>query len=295
MKENKKFIVTCDSACDMPKEFIDSLGAYVIPFEYTGKVGDDVELYTDTMNANDYKEFYNQMRKGTVFKTSQINVDRYLEFFTSLKNLNLPILHISLCNALSNTIENAQYVAKELAKDGMEIHVVDSKIASLGIGLLVCKACKLRDEGKDINEAENAIIYTSDHLGVYYTTNTLTYFARGGRLSKTTSLIASLLSINVILDCDKNGALRTIQKCHGRNKAKQYILKHIKENALDPKNQVIYVCASDCKDESVQYAAELVKEVGFKYYCMTDMGPIIGAHTGPGLIAVFYETKENVR
>ena len=177
----------------------------------------------------------------------------------------------------------------------MEIHVVDSKIASLGIGLLVCKACKLRDEGKDINEAESIVVNTSNHLGVYYTTNTLTYFARGGRLSKTTSLIASLLSINVILDCDKNGALRTIQKCHGRNKAKQYILNHIKENALDPKNQVIYVCASDCKDESVQYAAELVKEVGFKYYCMTDMGPIIGAHAGPGLIAVFYETKENVR
>ena len=295
MVENKKFIVTCDSACDMSKEFIDSLGAYVIPFEYTGKVGNNVELYTDTMNANDYKEFYNQMRKGTIFKTSQINVDRYLEFFTSLKDLNLPILHISLCNALSNTIENAQFVAKELAKDGMNIHVVDSKIASLGIGLLICKACKLRDNGIDIDEAEKEIVDTTNRLGVYYTTNTLTYFARGGRLSKTTSLIASLLSINVILDCDKDGSLRTIQKCHGRNKAKQYIINHIKDNALDPKNQVIYVCASDCKDESVKFAAELVKEVGFKYYCMTDMGPIIGAHAGPGLIAVFFETKENVR
>ena len=295
MVENKKFIVTCDSACDMSKEFIDSLGAYVIPFEYTGKVGNDVELYTDTMNANDYKEFYNQMRKGTIFKTSQINVDRYLEFFTSLKDLNLPILHISLCNALSNTIENTQFVAKELAKDGMDIHVIDSKIASLGIGLLICKACKLRDNGIDIDEAEKEIVDTTNRLGVYYTTNTLTYFARGGRLSKTTSLIASLLSINVILDCDKDGSLRTIQKCHGRNKAKQYIINHIKDNALDPKNQVIYVCASDCKDESVKFAAELVKEVGFKYYCMTDMGPIIGAHAGPGLIAVFFETKENVR
>ncbi len=295
MTKNKKFIVTCDSACDMSKEFIDSLGAYVIPFEYTGNVGGDVEVYTDTMNANDYKEFYSQMRKGTNFKTSQINVDRYLEFFTSLKDLNLPILHISLCNALSNTIENAQYVAKELAKEGMEIHIVDSKIASLGIGLLICKACKLRDEGKDINEVEEEVKKVSDHLGVYYTTNTLTYFARGGRLSKTSSLIASLLSINVILDCDKSGALRTIAKCHGRTKAKQYILKHIKESAADPKSQVIYVCASDCKDEAVQFAAEIVKEVGFKYYCLTDMGPIIGAHAGPGLIAVFYETKENIR
>lgn len=291
----KKFIITCDSACDMSKEYIDSLGVYVIPFEYISIERNETEAYLDTMNASDYKAFYEKMRNGVVFKTTQINVDRYLEFFHSLKDLDLPILHISLCNALSNTIENAQYVAKELEKEGMNIQVVDGKIASLGLGLLINKACILRNEGKTIEETKTIIEETADNMGVYYTTNTLTYFARGGRLSKTSSFIASALRINVILDCNENGGLRTIAKCHGRNKAKKYILDHIKENAVDPKNQAIYVCASDCKDEAVTFAASLVKEVGFKYYVLTDMGPIIGAHAGPGLMAFFFEAKKGIR
>ena len=293
MNDCKKFIVTCDSACDMSKDLLDSLGVYVIPFEYIKQDGPNTDVYLDSMNASDYQDFYEDMRMGYVFKTSQINVDGYMRFFTDLKELNLPILHISLCSALSNTIENAQYVAKELQKEGMDIRVVDGKIASLGLGLLVNKACKMRDSGMDIEESLKNIEDTTNRIGVFYTTNTLKYFARGGRLSKTTSLIASALRINVVLDCEENGALRTVTKCHGRNKAKQYILNKIKENALDPKNHVIYVCASDCKDEAVVYAASLVKEIGFKYYCLTDMGPIIGAHAGPGLIALFFESKEN--
>lgn len=295
MNENVKFLVTCDSACDMPRELLDSIGAYVIPFEYNGKIEDKDEVYVDSMNASDYKVFYDNMKRGVVYKTSQINIDRYMDFFTNLKDKNLPILHISLTAALSSTIENAKYVANELKKDGMDIRVIDGKIASLGLGLLINKACKARDNGASIEDAIKEVEDVSNNLGVYYTTSTLKYFARGGRLSKTSSIIAAALKINIVLDCEPNGKLRTIAKCHGRNKAKRYITDHIKETALDPKNHVIYVCASDCKDEALKYAAELVKEVGFKYYCLTDMGPIIGAHAGPELIAVFYETKECIR
>ena len=295
MNENVKFLVTCDSACDMPRELLDSIEAYVIPFEYSGLIDGKDEVFVDSMNTNDYKVFYDNMKKGVVYKTSQINIDRYMDFFTSLKDKNLPILHISLTSALSNTIENACYVASELKKDGMDIRVVDGCIASLGLGLLINKACKARDNGESIEDAIKEIEGISQNLGVYYTTNTLKYFARGGRLSKTSSIIAAALKINIVLDCEKDGKLRTIAKCHGRNKEKRFITDHIKETALDPKNHVIYVCASDCKDEAIKYAAELVKEVGFKYYCLTDMGPIIGAHAGPGLIALFYETKECIR
>ena len=291
----QKFIITCDSACDMSKEFIDSLGVYVIPFEYISNDKNNTEAYLDTMDAKDYKSFYDNMRNGIVYKTTQINVDRYLDFFHGLKDLNKPILHISLCAALSSTIENAHYVAKELKKEGMNIYVVDGKIASLGLGLLINKACKLRDEEKDIEEVKSIIENTADNMGVYYTTNTLTYFARGGRLSKTSSFIASALRINVILDCNKNGGLRTIAKCHGRNKAKKYILDNIKENVINPQEQALYVCASDCKEEAVTFAASLVKEIGFKYYILTDMGPIIGAHAGPGLMAFFFESKSDIR
>ena len=295
MNENVKFLVTCDSACDMPRELLDSIEAYVIPFEYSGKIENKDEIFVDSMHTEDYKIFYDNMKKGVVYKTSQINIDRYMDFFNGLKDKGLPILHISLTNALSSTIENAQYVAKELAKEGMDIRVIDGKIASLGLGLLINKACKARDNGLSIDEAVKEVEDISNNLGVFYTTSTLKYFARGGRLSKTSSIIAAALKINIVLDCEKDGKLRTIAKCHGRNKAKRFIADHIKESALDPKNHVIYVCASDCKDEAIKYAAELVKEIGFKYYCLTDMGPIIGSHAGPGLIAVFYETKECIR
>ena len=290
-----KFLVTCDSACDMSKELLNKLGAFVIPFEYSGKINGKDEIFEDTMNQEDYKVFYDNMRNGVVYKTSQINVDRYMDFFKGLKKYNLPILHISLCNALSCTIDNANYVAKELKEEGMDIKVVDSKIASLGIGLLISKACKLRDDGLSIQDAKEIIEDTANKVGVYYTTNTLTYFARGGRLSKTKSVIANALRVNVILDCDKNGSLRTIDKCHGRNKVKKEIIEKIKKNVVDPQNQVLYICASDCKEEATIYAAEIVKEVGFKYYCLTDMGPIIGAHAGPNLMALFFEASEGLR
>ena len=297
MEDNKKFIITCDSACDMTKEMAEILGVYVIPFEYNANINGKEEIFLDCMNEKDHKEFYDNMRHGTIYKTSQINVDRYMEFFLKLAHFNLPILHISLCNALSNTIENARFVSEELKKSDskMDIKVVDGKIASLGLGLLVNKACALRKEGLDIDEVKAKIEECADNMGVYYTTNTLTYFARGGRLSKTASFIASALRINVILDCDKNGGLRTIAKCHGRNKAKQYIINKIKDSAKDPKSQVLYVCASDCKDEATLFASQIVKEVGFKYYVLTSMGPIIGAHAGPGLLSVFYETNNNIR
>lgn len=289
--ENKgKFIVATDSGCDLSKEICEGLMVYTIGFDYSS----GEEIYHDNMEPEEYKIFYNEMRKGKNYKTSQINMDKYYEFFKDLAKYNLPIIFISLTLGVSNTLNNALMAKEELEKEipNFDLRVIDSKIASLGIGLLVNKACKLRDEGKDINETEKVILETVPKMGVFYTTNTLTYFARGGRISKTSCLIGSVLGINVIMDCNPQGNLRTLQKCHGRNKAKKIIINRVKETIVDPSNQVLYICHSDCYDEAVLFATELVNEVGFDHYYLTDMGPIIGTHTGPGLITIFYEGIE---
>ncbi len=284
---NKKFIVACDSGCDLTKDICENLGVFPICFDYAS----DDESYRDTMIPKDYKVFYDAMRKGKMYKTSQINIHRYYEFFKELAKYNLPIMYVALGLGVSNTLNNAIIAGEEIKKEipTFDLRIIDSKIASLGVGLLVNKACKLRDQNLDIDASQKIMEDTVNHVGVFYTTNTLTYFARGGRISKTSSFIASALGINIIMDCNPQGNLRVLHKVRGRNKAKKRILESIKETVVNPGEQVIYVCHSDCYDEAVLYATQLVNEIGFSHYYLTDMGPIIGTHTGPGLIALFYE------
>lgn len=286
---NKKFIIACDSACDLTKDICDELEVFPLYFTYT--CGEKV--FEDRMNSNDLKIFYDGLRQGNVYKTSQINIDKYYSFFKELLKYNMPIMFISLGIGVSNTVNNALKAKELILKENeAEIDIINSKIASLGIGLLINKACKLRDDGMDLSKATKIIEESANNIGVFYTTDTMKYFARGGRITKVKSLIAGVLRINVVLDCNSIGSLRIVSKCHGKNKAKKFIIESIKKTVINPEEQVLYVCGADCKDEAVLFATEVVNQVGFKRYYLTDMGTIIGSHTGPGLISLFYEGKK---
>ena len=288
-----KFIITTDSSCDCDINELKEKNIPVIYFDYA----DEKQIYTDTMNQKGYKSFYEKMRKGTTFKTSQINPQKYYEFFKPLLKQNLPIIHVSLGSGVSNTI-NSTFMAINMLKEeypNCDIKPIDSKIACLGLTVMINKLVECRDNNMDAEEAFNLV---NDHvLNViaYYTTDTLTYFARGGRLSKVEAFLGNTLKINPILDCDDAGRLRIVDKIRGSRKAIEQLIKRVKATVINPEKQTLLVCHADDEEKAKEVGQRLVTECGFKDYKVYFMGPIIGAHTGPGLIAVFFEGKERTK
>ena len=285
-----KFIITTDSSCDCAIEELNQNNVPVIFFNYS----DEKQIYKDTMDINGYKQFYENMKKGVVFKTSQINPQSYYDFFKPLLKEQLPIIHVSLGSGLSNTI-NSIYIASSMLKEeypNCNIKPLDSKIASLGLTILINKLIECRDADMDVNEAYDIVSNLVKNGQAYFTTNTLTYFARGGRLSKVGAFLGNALKINPVLDVDPNGCLRITDKVRGNIKAIDTLTKRIKQNVMDAKKQTVYICHADDENKAHLIGQKLVNEVGFNDYKVYFMGPIIGAHTGPGLVAVFFFGKE---
>lgn len=285
----KNFIISIDSSCDCNKDELNKKQVFVIPFKYN----DGQTIYVDKQQEKGYKNFYMQMKSGKLYKTSQINPNEYYEYFKDLLKYNLPIIHISLGTGVSNTYNNA-LVAVEMLKENsnVNIKVIDSKLASLGLTMLMDDLINYDNLNLNVNQAYEKIMEKVEALNAYYTTDTLTYFARGGRLSKVEAFFGNALKINPILDCDPDGKLRVIEKARGERKALDVLVNKIKNSVIDPSNQTLYVCHADNEIKAINLAARLVKEVGFKNYKLYFMGPIIGAHAGPGLVATFFYGKK---
>lgn len=286
----KNYIISVDSSCDCSKEELDKKQIFVIPFKYN----DSKTTYVDNQIEKGYKYFYMQMKSGTVYKTSQINPNEYYEYFNDLLKYNLPIIHISLGSGVSNTYNSALLAVEMLKEDNknIDIKVIDSKLASLGSTLLMNDLINYDNSNLSATQAYDKIMEKVDTLNAYYTTDTLTYFARGGRLSKVEAFIGNSLKINPILDCDPDGKLRVIEKVRGERKALDHLISRIKNSVVNPSTQTIYICHADNEIKAVHLANRLVKEVGFKDYKIYFMGPIIGAHTGPSLVAAFFYGKK---
>ena len=287
-----KFIITTDSSCDCSISELKDKNIPVIFFNYS----DENQTLTDNMNESNYKLFYDNMRSGVVYKTSQINPQAYYDFFKPLLKENLPIIHVSLGSGVSNTI-NSIYLALGMLKEDFpncDIRPIDSKIASLGLTIMINKLVELRDAGVETDIAYKLINDQVLNIIALYTTDTLTYFARGGRLSKVEAFLGNALKINPILDCDHNGRLRIVDKVRGSKKAVDQMIKRTIKTVINPEEQTVLVCHADCEEKAHAIGQKLVEEAHFKDYKVYFMGPIIGAHTGPSLIAIFFEGKERV-
>lgn len=280
------FIITVDSSCEVSAEELAKLGIRMIYINYA----DGEKVYSSKMNEEENKKFYENMENGVVYKTSQINVQEYVNFFEPLLEENNNILHISLSAALSNTVNNA-YLANEVLKEThpeANVIPVDSKIASLGVYIVVLEAYRLQQEGLTISEAFEKLNEFVKYVNTYYTTDDLTYFVRGGRLNKVTAFVGKVFKINPILDCMPSGQLRVVKNVRGRRRAIEYVIERIANTAIDPEKQTIYICHANCKERGQELADTLVNTLHFKDAKLYPMGPIIGAHAGPGLLAFFY-------
>lgn len=288
-----KFVITVDSACDCALDVLKKNDVKVIFFKYS----DGSQVYTDTMDQAGYRKFYQDMKDGKVFKTSQINPQEYYEFFEQFAKRGENVLHISLASGLSNTFNNI-FVAMPMLKENYPDFVlkpVDSKLASLGLTQLVDRAVECRDAGWDLEKTYEYVSSLVTHINTYYTTDDLKYFGRGGRLSKVEAFVGNVLHINPILDCLPDGQLRVIAKVRGIKKATKLFYEKIDETLEHPEDQTLYICHADAEERALRIRDTLLSKYKFKDCKIYFMGPIIGSHAGPGLLAAFYFGKPRVK
>lgn len=285
----KKFIVTTDSGCDLPMEYCLKREIYPISMTYSlnGK------SLSDTMEPNDLRAFYDGMCAGDVPKTSQVTPYQYAEFWRSLLQDGLPIVHISLGSGISGTCANGVMAAEMLKEEYPEsdIRVVDSTLASVGYGMMAIMAADMRDEEKSADECEKRLNEIKGRINTCYTTGDLTYLYRSGRVSKTGMVIAHTLNIWPILKLDLEGQLIVQSKERGKKNTVSRICDIISERCENPEEQTLFICHSDIPEEAQHFGEEIKEKFGFKDVFYTYIGTTIGSNCGPGLMAAFFIGK----
>ena len=279
------YVITTDSNSDVLPEFIKENNLTIIPQYYS--FGDTV--YGDELNMPPH-EFYETMRKGELPKSQANNPAVIREKFEKILKEGKNILHIAFSSALSGSCNNVVVTANELLEDypDRKIMVFDSLNASLGEGVSVYRAVELWKEGKSMEEVYDVLMEERDHVNVSFTVNDLYHLQRGGRVSKTTAVVGSLVNIKPILTVTSTGELKSDGTVRGRKKSLKTLVSRLEESLdLDSygKDRMVAVLHGDCIDEA-KAVADMVKDLGFTNVVINDVSPSIGTHAGPGVVGL---------
>ena len=279
-------ILSTDSTSNLPKKLYADYDISMIPLQ----IYLDGEIYDDLSEKLPIQDFYNKMKNGAEPKTAQINEQTAREYFERLLTTGDNILHISFSSALSGNTSTIIRVAEELNKTHQnKIVVIDSLNASVGEGLLVLYARDLINEGKSIDEVASSINELKNRTCSYFTVEHLKYLVRGGRVSKFSGALGSLLNIKPILRVDDNGKLVSYKKVISRKKSLNELANICKEKIGDKK--YVYIAHAVCENEA-KVVANLVNDQIGVLPQIVDLTQVIGSHTGPGLIALFFIGKD---
>ena len=279
------YVITTDSNSDVLPEFIKENDLTIIPQYYS--FGNTV--YGDELNMPPH-EFYETMRKGELPKSQANNPAVIRDKFEKILKEGKNILHIAFSSALSGSCNNVVMTANELLEDypDRKIMVFDSLNASLGEGVSVYRAVELWKEGKSMEEVYDILMEERDHVNVSFTVNDLYHLQRGGRVSKTTAVVGSLVNIKPILVVTSTGELKSDGTVRGRKKSLKTLVARLEESLdLDSygKDRMVAVLHGDCIDDA-KAVADMVKELGFTNVIINDVSPSIGTHAGPEVVGL---------
>lgn len=291
----ENFIISCCSTADLSKEHFTNRNIHYICFHY---YLDGKHYYDDLGESMSFDAFYQAMVDGADTKTSQINVEEFIEFFEPFLKEGKDIFHVSLSSGISganNSANLARNVLQENYPD-RKIYIIDSLNASSGFGLLMDKIADLRDEGKTIDEVYDWVEANKLKLNAWFFSTDLTFFIKGGRVSKTAGFVGGVLNICPLLKIDALGKLTTHQKVRTKKKAIKTIVEMMEncaENGLNY-NGKCYISHSACYEDA-RAVADLIEERFPKLdgkVLINSVGTTIGSHTGPGTVALFFWGKE---
>lgn len=280
----RDYIITVNSTVDLPKEWLEERHVPVIPLRYTM----DGETYED-MNGLSHKEFFDKLRQGIMSVTSQVNPDEAKAAFEPFIKEGKDILHLAFSSGLSGTCNSMMIAAEELREEypDAKVIVIDTLCACLGEGLLLYKALQQKASGKSIDETAKWVEENKLHICHNVTVDDLHHLHRGGRVSKATAVVGTMVKIKPIIHMDENGTLQVVGKERGRKKSLNKIVDMAVEQSQGWDNDMIMITHGDCLEEA-EYVAELAREkLGAKEVLVNNIGTVIGSHTGPGVVAIF--------
>ncbi len=282
------FVIITDSSCDLPAHIVEELGIHVVPLSF---LMEDKSYYNYPDNRDmSPEEFYEKLQAGSMPTTNAVNIGQATEAMELYLNQGKDVLVLGFDSALSTTYNSFAIAADDLKRHHKErkICVVDTLSASVGQGLLVWQAAQMAKEGKSIEETRDWVEANKLHVCHWITVNDLFHLKRGGRVSAATAVMGSMLQIKPVLIVDEKGKLATVAKARGRKAALTALVDKVAETAINPEEQTMFISHSACLEDA-QFVADQIRErCGVKEVILSDIGPVIGSHTGVGCIAMCF-------
>lgn len=284
----KDFVIMTDSCCDMTAQLAEELELSVLPLSLM--MGD--ETYRNWLDGREigFHEFYERIRSGASATTSAVSVGDFEEAMRPLLQEGKDILYLAFSSGLSTTYQSAVIAADSLQEEfpDARIFVVDTLAASLGQGLLVYLCVQQKRAGKRLEEVRDYAEATKRKVCHWFTVDDLNHLKRGGRINAATALFGTMLAIKPVLHVDDEGHLIAVSKTRGRKASLLALVDKMAETADDPAHQTVFISHGDCEEDARFVADEIRRRFGTEDIRINFVGPVIGNHSGPGTMALFF-------
>jgi len=279
------YVILTDSSCDLPDDIVKKYQLKILQLDFI--VEGEGSFHNDQA---DIEKVYSKLRNGANIKTSAANISQASEAIEELFNQKKDILYLGFSSGLSSTYQTVYMAGQELMEEYPERKMVsvDTLAASMGQGLLVYKACQAKDAGKSLEENAQYIEDIKLKLCHWFTVDDLFFLKRGGRISGVTATVGTMLSIKPILHVDDEGHLINVSKVRGRKAAITELVNRMEKLAVHPENQDIFISHGDCIEDAEKLASIIKERFGNDRITISYVGPVIGAHSGPGTLALFF-------
>lgn len=276
--------ILADSACDLTEKYHQEYNIDIVPLT----VHLDGQDYQDQIDIEP-KKLYDAMRNGSSPKTSQVTPQTFKAIFTKYAKANQPLIYFAFSSELSGTYQAAKMIQEEMKEEypDANIHIIDTKCASLGYGLVVLRVAELAKQGASIDEIIEIGTYYANHMEHIFTVDDLKYLFRGGRVSRTSAFVGSLLKIKPLLHVEQ-GKLVPIEKIRGSKRVLGRMIEVMEERGVDFDKQTIGISHGDDLAAAEKLATMIKDKFPVKDVLIENVGAVIGAHSGPGTIALFF-------
>ena len=284
-----EYVIFTDSCCDVSPELLAKWGVPYANMTFSFDGEDKEYIGTDISNH----DFYDRMRQGAHARTAAINADTFARAFTPILEEGRDILYVAFSSGLSTTVNSAHMAVEELKEQypDRKIVIVDTLAASAGGGLMVYMAVAKKNEGATIEENAAYMESLVPQHCIWFTVDDLEYLKRGGRVSPLVAFAGGVLGIKPILQMDEEGHLVKVSTARGRKKAIEALAAKYAELSYEEKNTPIFISHAEAENDAKQLAAILKQRHGVEVTLITEIGPVIGSHAGPGTIALFFIGK----
>ena len=286
------YVIMTDSCCDLSAELAAELELEVLPLrlELEGR------SYRNLLDGGEigFQEFYAKVRSGAMPVTSAVNVGEFDAAMRPILEAGKDILCLCFSSALSTTYQSAVIAGRELEEAFPErkVRVVDSLCASMGQGLFVWLCAQEKKKGKTLEEVLDFAEGAKGNICHWFTVDDLNHLKRGGRVSAAAALFGTMLSVKPVLHVDKEGRLIPMEKCRGRKASLLALVDHMEKTAVEPERYPVFISHGDCREDAEFVAEEVRRRLGVREVYIHYVGPVIGSHTGAGVMTLFFVGRE---